>query len=142
MSKKIAFRDLHQYKYQLMRRYTQKLDKIRPIKDVWVGNWIGLKKDGTLIIKKGYCWDGPSGPTIDTNTFMRGSLIHDALYQLMRAKKIGLAYRDYVDELLGKTCKEDGMIGFRAWYVKKLVNKFGKGSAIPQKSEPKIRYAP
>jgi hypothetical protein len=33
---------------------------------------------------KGYAWNGPSGPTLDTRNFMRGSLVHDALYQLMR----------------------------------------------------------
>ena len=43
-----------------------------------------LNTKGHLIIKRSYAWDGPSGPTIDTKNFMRGSLVHDALYQLMR----------------------------------------------------------
>lgn len=43
-----------------------------------------LTVDGDLSIRRGYSWDGPSGPTIDTGTFMRGSLVHDFLYQLLR----------------------------------------------------------
>jgi len=46
----------------------------------------GLKadSDGGLLIKAGYSWDGPSGSAIDTKNFMQGSLVHDALYQLLR----------------------------------------------------------
>ena len=43
-----------------------------------------ITSEGELIIRNGYSWDGPSGPTIDTKNFMQGSLIHDALCQLMR----------------------------------------------------------
>ena len=39
-----------------------------------------LTTEGLLIIRPGYAWDGPSGPTFDTPSFMRGSLIHDVLY--------------------------------------------------------------
>ena len=46
--------------------------------------FIEIGTDGLLTIRKGYAWDGPSGPTIDTKDFMRGSLVHDALYQLLR----------------------------------------------------------
>ena len=45
-----------------------------------------------LTIRTGYAWDGPSGPTIDTKTFMRGSLEHDALYQLIRERLLPQAY--------------------------------------------------
>ncbi len=32
----------------------------------------------------------PNGPTIETKTFMRASLVHDALYQLMREEHLEL----------------------------------------------------
>lgn len=79
-----------------------------------------------LKISNMYAWDGPSGPTIDTESFMRGSLVHDALYQLIREgyldKKV---WRPYADKLLRKICLEDGMSKFRAWYVYHSVRWFG-----------------
>ena len=59
------------YKYQLVEDYTVKTS-ITPKQDVAKDEWIQLKMDGTLTIKDGYAWDGPSGPTIDTKNFMRG----------------------------------------------------------------------
>ena len=81
---KIAFREIRKYKYQLMKKgYTCQVN-IRKISAKTA--FIQLTAKGKLTIKRGYAWDGPSGPTIDTKTFMRGSLVHDALYQLMRLK--------------------------------------------------------
>ena len=41
---------------------------------------------------------------------MRGALVHDALYQLMRLKQLDYEqYRDRADEVLRDLCKEDGM---------------------------------
>ena len=68
------------YKYQLVEEYQVRVSLI-PENDIKT-DFIELSTEGMLIIKKGYAWDGPSGPTIDTPNFMRGSLVHDALYQL------------------------------------------------------------
>ena len=38
--------------------------------------------------KEGYCWDGPSGPTFDSEYTLRASLIHDVLYQIIREHKL------------------------------------------------------
>ena len=82
-----------------------------------------------LKIKNAYAWDGPSGPAIDTKSFMRGSLVHDALYQLMREKHLDRKlWRPYVDKLLRKICLEDGMSKFRAWYVYHGVRLFAASS--------------
>jgi hypothetical protein len=70
------------------------------------GSW---DTKSTRRISKGYAWDGPSGPTIDTGNFMRGSLIHDALYQLMRTGNLPTSFRERADLLLRKTCIDDGM---------------------------------
>jgi len=76
----IRYRD--GYKYQLAEDHTLLID-ITP--DEGVGNdFVYLGKSGMLVIRKGYAWDGPSGPTVDTRDSLRGSLVHDALYQLMR----------------------------------------------------------
>jgi len=70
------------YKYQLYNNYKIKTT-IYPKSNITT-DFIDLDKNGTLTIKKGYAWDGASGIAIDTCNFMRGSLVHDALYQLMR----------------------------------------------------------
>ena len=89
---------------------------------------------GILIIYEHYAWDGPSGPTIDTKNFMRGSLVHDALYQLMREGLLDQKYRKYADQLLRKICLEDGMSKFRAWYVYHAVRLFARQSSMPRKN--------
>ncbi len=88
---------------------------------------------GLLWIKKGYCWDGCSGPTIDFKTNMRAGLVHDALYQLMRLGLLPIKYRPNTDSELRLVCIEDGMIAFRAWYFWKAVRLFGYGSAKLEK---------
>ena len=125
------------YKYQLKATYTlaTKLIPISPIDT----SYITLDAQGTLTVLKGYAWDGPSGPTIDTKTFMRGALVHDALYQLMRDCPTQLPedpYRMQADQLLRTICLEDGMNAIRAWWVYKAVRKFGKPSADPAKTRP------
>ena len=123
------------YKYQLKETYTITID-IFPEESIYT-LYLDLLQNGTLIIKKGYAWDGPSGPTIDTSTFMRGSLVHDALYQLMREKNLEHdLYREKADSLLRKICKEDGMWFVRAWWVYLGVKYFGSPAADPAKRTP------
>lgn len=104
------------YKYQLHRTYILSTS-LRPGEKI-ISKYFTLLKNGRLIVKEGYCWDGPSGLTIDTLTAMRGSLIHDVLYQMMRESLISRSWRKYADELLRDICKIDGMYWWRAayWY--------------------------
>lgn len=94
-----------------------------------------------LRIKKGYRWDGPSGPTIDTPSFMRGSLVHDVLYQLIREGYLSKDLRKYADRLLLKHCREDGMGKIYSWIVFRAVRWFG-ASAIDPEGHIEIRTAP
>ena len=80
---------------------------------------------GRLVLAEGYAWDGASWPAIDTRTFMRGSLIHDALYQLIREGELPKELRIDADKVLKRACLADGMWRFRAWYVYKSVRLFG-----------------
>ena len=98
-------------------------------------DYLALGTNGILYIDKGYAWDGPSGPTIDTKTFMRGSLVHDALYQLMRKKKLPPRFKAEADHLLRAMCLEDGMNPIRAWWVYEGVNWFGKNSTLPENAK-------
>lgn len=126
------------YKYQLSQAYATVIT-IKPENDIDF-DFIKLNSDGAISIKKGYAWDGPSGPTIDTLNFMRGSLIHDALYQLMREKIIDKdIYRKPADQLLRNMCREDGMSSIRAWWVYKGVRFGGDSAASPSNKKPVIR---
>jgi len=131
------------YEYQLHEDYDhpQQLSITAPGDDI-VTDYIELSTDGHLRIKKGYAWDGPSGPTFDTPNFMRGSLMHDALYQLMRYKLIDKdTYRDDADRELARICHEDGMSRLRAYWVYWGV-RLGGGPAADDKFMKKIHTAP
>jgi hypothetical protein len=94
-----------------------------------------LHGTGLLIISDGYAWDGASGPAIDTKTFMRGSLVHDCLYQLMREGLLDRdKYRNCADELLRQICLEDGMWKARADWVYWAVKSFAKRSTEPKEN--------
>lgn len=127
------------YKYQLAETYAHKLPA-DIAKDAYNfnGDFLSLR-DGYLVISNGYAWDGPSGPTIDTKTFMRGSLVHDALYQLMRLGAIPRRHKDSADKELQGICTEDGMSSIRAWLVYRGVKRFGMQSTISNRD---IRVAP
>jgi len=106
------------YKYQLSEDYSiwTEITGLNIHKD-----FLSLDAAGLLTVHAGYCWDGPSGPAIDTRNFMRGSLVHDAGYQLMRECNLPIEYREYFDQLLREICLEDGMSRLRAWWVYKAV---------------------
>lgn len=104
-------------------------------------DFLSMTTGGMLTIKKGYAWDGPSGPTIDTRSSMRGSLVHDALYQLMREELISLHHRPIADQLLYDLCVADGMWKWRAWLWRREVKKFAGFAAMPENERP-ILVAP
>jgi len=127
------------YKYQLVENYSVEVN-IRPVEPIDM-DYIALTADGLLTVKKSYAWDGPSGPTFDTKNFMRGSLVHDALYQLMRDGYLPATFREQADLELHRICREDGMSKFRAWYVLLGVRK-GAGFAVTPESRKPVLEAP
>ncbi len=128
------------YKYQLVEEYQVEIS-VTPEKNIQT-NYIDLTTEGLLTIKNGYAWDGPSGPTIDTPNFMRGSLVHDALYQLMRNKLIDKEkWRKKADGDLKRMCVEDGMSRIRAWWVHEAVRCCGD-SAASEGMRKEVKKAP
>lgn len=139
-SSRACYRKLHRWKYQLMDECVCETGIAECSKTT---QFLELSDDGRLEIKNGYAWDGPSGPTIGTSNFMRSSLIHDALYQLIRLGAVPYDHRRHADSLLRKLCREDGMSRFRAWYVYVAVRLFGGSSATPGTEKPvRIRRSP
>ena len=132
----ITFRKTQTYKYRLEASYSC-LTGIR-VSCRGSGGFIALNDVGVLDFNIGYRWDGPSGPTIDTPNFMRGALVHDALYQFMREGVLPTAYRKQADQLLRKICREDGMSRVRAAYVYYALRMGGATHAKPRPAFPTV----
>ncbi|MAF83077.1 MAG: DUF1353 domain-containing protein [Gammaproteobacteria bacterium] len=128
------------YKYQLAEGYEINT-LIRPKADINT-EFIRLDVAGDLLVKKSYAWDGPSGPVKDTQENMRASLVHDALYQLMRNNHLkARTWRKAADVQFMEICKEDGVSSRTAslWY--RGLRRYGKPSASPE-NKKKIARAP
>lgn len=121
------------YKYQVHADYQIKLN-IAPPAFIYT-RFIQFDEDGTLYISRGYAWDGPSGPAIDTKNFMVASLVHDALYQLIREHHLdSTVYRELADQALVQLTKEAGMWAPRRWWV--YIGVRWGGGAYAQQEDP------
>lgn len=123
------------YKYQLDEDYIVQLKHIRPVEDI-KSEYISISKNGLLSIKKGYAWDGPSGIAVDSKNFMRGSLVHDSLYQLIREGLLPRESRALADKELDDACNEDGMSWVRRQWVFYSLRGFGSAAAMPSGERP------
>ncbi len=127
------------YKYVVKRDFHIKLDVV-PYSEIFIDH-MRMDMEGNTTIFAGYPWNGASGPTIDTLNSMRGSLVHDFIYELIRLGLIDPKYKEYADGLLHDICTEDGMYSWRADYWRWAVLNFGAGSCLPS-AEPKEEVAP
>jgi hypothetical protein len=114
------------YKYELVETRRFLLNAIKS-KCLWIKDkyYTFDNKNKILTILEGYCWDGASGPTIDTESTMRASLVHDVLYQMILNDQLSKKYRKKVDKIFYKICVEDGMNKIRAIYYYWALRLFG-----------------
>lgn len=122
--------------------------------------FIYMDEKGKLIVKSGYAWDGPSGPTKAIvsflekiplmgkwlvekflRSFLRGSCGHDALYQCLRNEWLEAYWRARIDIYLRECCLEDKMSKARAAWVYKGVKEFA-GFASDPKNIKRIYITP
>ena len=98
-------------------------------------------KDGILSVKRGYAWDGASGPIINTRDTLVASLVHDVLYQAMRLNliKSSKENRQIADKNFFEILKMNGVNSIRrkVWYF--AVRLFGKKSTIKIQENDKIK---
>ena len=98
-------------------------------------------KDGILSVKKGYAWDGASGPIINTRDTLVASLVHDVLYQAMRLNliKSSKENRKIADKNFFEILKMNGVNSIRrkVWYF--AVRLFGKKSTIKIQDNDKVK---
>lgn len=102
---------------------------------------INMTAKGTMTVREGYAYDGPSGPVIDRKTNMRGACGHDALYQLMRMGLLPHYQWRIADGDFARWIIEDG-----AWAITAKIDLCGLRlaggrSALP-KNRKKIYSAP
>ena len=123
------------YRYQLQADYSVFIGllgyKIRT-------DFITLTESGWLTIKRGYAWDGATGLPSTPKSLMRASLVHDALYQLIRNGIFDR--RDCADALFGEMAEEDGFMAapLALW----IVERFGAGYAAYYPDKLRVVEAP
>ena len=113
------------YKYQLVNRVVFETGlKPNRVEGIWT-SYIELTRDGKLTIKDGYAWNGANSPAINTDNLIVASLIHDVLYQLLEEYELQRSYKDEIDAIMLRICKDLGMNWFRRWYIAKVLKYLG-----------------
>jgi len=111
----MKYRKLKPWKYQLVEPFAIQLGFLPP-GDIYT-EFVILGIGGRLTLKQYYAWDGASGPCPDIPNIMKGSLVHDALYQLMRLGLLDRSYRKSADLELKRVCIQSGMNRFWAGLI-------------------------
>lgn len=81
---------------------------------------IKLSKDGMLLLRKHYCWDGPSGG-FNTRSFIIGSGVHDPLCILVNLWLLPTFEQCKVDEQMLMINRNQKMFVLRRWWTYAVV---------------------
>jgi hypothetical protein len=128
----VKYQKLNSWKYRVVEAFSHSSNVFEDI----TSEYGSIKKDGTITINKDYCWDGGSGPAIDTKNSQDGSCLHDYLYFLFREGLLDpTKYRDIADRLLESVNIEKGMSKMRAGWWYWAVKSFAKRSTVKSKKE-------
>lgn len=132
----MKYQDITKYKYRLFCDEQFTLPFLLPD---FEGKMIDIVH-GVMIVRAGYLWDGPSGPTYDSQDVLRASLAHDALYELMRRGIIDQVHKKNADDYYHKLMINAGVSPLRARVHLLGLRRFGKGSSKVQPStKPKVK---
>lgn len=134
---------IHTMEYQKIGHYKYRLAKDYRINTGIMpsahNDYISLDK-GILIVKKHYAWDGSSW-SFDKNSIV-ASLVHDALYQLMRERLLNKKHRQAADLLYRDICIACGLWKIHANFRYKMLRMFGKGAVKTKRRPNKSLLAP
>lgn len=120
--------DHPEYKYRLARLFTWTNRDL--LANIEVNSpYIRIRK-GMLTLKVGYCWDGATAYH-DSPSLMRGSLIHDALYQLLRERLLPPSSRKLADIIYRKVIIADGTSKLLSWAMYATLRLMGRKYATP-----------
>lgn len=104
---KCVYRKGGSKKYVLEAEYRDVIPFKSPV--AIITHYANLDRDGFIVIDEGFEWDGASGPTIDTDDTMDGSLCHDILYRFMREERLSREYRRAADKCIRDMCIFDAV---------------------------------
>lgn len=121
------------YRYVLHDTYRVQTE-IYPAEDV-ITDYVLLGTTGMLTIMAGYAWDGATNFP-DMRQIMRGTLAHDAVYELMRLGYLGPECREAADNLLRSICLEDEMVHVLAQAIYEGAQIGGRPYADPANDKP------
>lgn len=120
----IKYQDISKFKYVLYSEASRDLPAwqygafmVRPC--------VYCSDAGHLIVRAGYPWDGPSGPTIDTKHNIAPSFWHDVGYEAIRRGVIPPQARLYFDQLFYVDLIKKGMSKWRAKTYYRALRMFG-----------------
>jgi hypothetical protein len=124
-------RKLKQYKHQVIEEQTLVLG---------LGDWSCINyssnfltlKDNILTIRKGYAWDGASGPVVQTDALVDASAFHDALYQVLRGTVLPVVLREIL--------REDADAEFRDKYLYICLEQYDADSWRGKLAQKRARY--
>lgn len=117
------FRYSSGYKYQLKSNVVIQTT-LRPETPRFIQGYVFLDADGSLIIYRGYAWDGcTNAPDTDSNTL--AGLVHDALYQLMQEDILDKSFKPLADDMLRDTMISQGAFKSTADLFHFAVKEFG-----------------
>jgi len=126
------------YKYQYASDYVFQIPKEFPQGVRFKSEYIEVKGDRCRV-SRGYASDGPSGPTFDTPSFMRGAFEHDPLYQLLRMGVFPQECRQFADKAIIARAKKSGMWWPRRWWTHAGLKLFGANAASPSSVKKILR---
>ena len=113
----IQIRYVAGFKYQLAANHSVQT----PVTGVRIEDaYFLLEESGMLHVWKGYAWDGASGPTYDSKSSMRASMVHDVFCQAMRDNRLDYTrWQNTINAFFKAQCIEDGMWAWRAavWHA-------------------------
>lgn len=116
------------YKYQLVESHQHQLT-FKPPRAV-ADPWVEIDANGLMTLRYGYAWDGPSGPTYDSPCFMRGPLIHDGGYGLLREGLLPEEYRALFDETMLAIILEDILLVHAPRDGDSWLTRFGRSTTM------------
>lgn len=138
IDKSIAY--ISGFKYQVQEEFKIQIPVLSQFDGI-EQDYFSILNNGTVILKKGFASDGPSGPTIDTPDTIVGAFVHDMLYECMRKDLIPRDNRKLADEIIRDVCLKHGMPKIRAWWWYYMLRVFGHKNVLAS-SRRQIKYAP
>ena len=129
----IFYRKLHGWKYELTQPavFTVKIRPPSAIEHPYISLTPINQVESLLILRVRYAWNGANWCP-DFNSIMRGSLVHDALYQLMDLGLLAPEWRHAADDKLTELCLTDKMDEELAKTVHAAVRVFGGRGNVPK----------